>query len=109
MLSIINLMKNIEDLIFDYVRLIPFGLVTTFSEIAKAVGQGVSSGYVVNVLKKIQDVFYIPSYRVVTTRGGLSKTFPDGGKRGQKKYLKNEGIIVKQNKVNLQKYGFRYW
>jgi len=102
-------MKRVVEMIYDYVRLIPFGSVTTFSEIAKNVGQGTSSSFVVNALKGVQDVVYIPSYRVVTTKGALSKTFVDGGRRGQKRYLKNEGVKVKQNKVNLQKYGFRYW
>jgi len=102
-------MNEVADLIYDYVRLIPFGAVTTFSEIAKNVGQGISSRFVLSTLKNVQDVVYIPGYRVVTAKGLLTKTFSDGGKRGQKKYLKNEGVIVKRNKVDLQKYGFRYW
>lgn len=102
-------MKNIEDLIYDYVRLVPLGMVSTFSEIARAVGNNVQASGVVSALKKVQDITYIPTYRIVTSSGGLSSSFVDGGKRGQKKLLKFEGVPVKNNKVNLLKYGFRFW
>ena len=102
-------MKNFDELIYDYVRLVPLGMVTTFSEIAKVVDNGVVSNNVVAALKKVQDVAYIPAHRVVKTSGDLSKSFIDGGKRGQKKLLKSEGVVVKGGRVDLRKFGFRYW
>ena len=107
--TIIIIMKNIEDLIYDYVRLVPLGNVTTFGELARAVGNNVLVTNVVNALKKVQDVGYIPSHRIVTGSGYVSASFVDGGKRGQKKYLKYEGVPVKNNRVNLSKYGFYFW
>lgn len=102
-------MKNLEELIYDYVRLVPLGMVSTFGEIARIVGNNIQASSVVSALKKVQDVHYIPTHRIVTSEGELSSSFVDGGKRGQKKYLKYEGVSVKSNKVNLQKYGFRFW
>ena len=90
-------MVEYEDLIYNYVRLIPLGMVTTFHEVAKAVGNGVQVSNVVNALKKIQDVDYIPAHRVVTSDGCFSSSFVDGGKRGQKKRLISEGIIIRKN------------
>ena len=102
-------MKNFDELIYDYVRLVPLGMVTTFSEIAKAVQNGIVSNNVVSALKKVQDVTYIPTHRVVKTSGELSSSFVVGGKRGQKKLLKSEGVVVKYGRVDLQKFGFRFW
>lgn len=102
-------MKNLDELIYDYVRLVPLGRVTTFSEIAKAVQNGLVSNNIVSVLKKVQDITYIPTHRVVKSTGELCSSFVDGGKRGQKKLLKREGVIIKHGRVNLQQFGFRYW
>ena len=102
-------MNNYDELIYDYVRLVPLGSVTTFGEIVRVVGNSVQTANVVSALRKVQDITYIPAHRVVTSTGQMSKSFTDGGKRGQKKYLKQEGVIVKNNKVNLNKYCFRFW
>ena len=102
-------MNNYDELIYDYVRLIPLGNVTTFGEIVRVVGNNVQLANVISALRKVQDVGYIPTHRVVTSTGQMSKSFVDGGKRGQKKLLKQEGIILKNNKVNLNKYCFRFW
>lgn len=102
-------MKNLEDLIYSYVRLVPLGNVTTFGEIVRIVGNNIQTTNVVSALKRVQDVSYIPTHRIVTSKGYMSESFVDGGKRGQKKLLKMEGVEVKNNRVNLHKYCFRYW
>ena len=102
-------MNNIEDLIFGYVRLIPLGRVTTQTEIARALGDTSLSRVVSNSLKKVLDVDYIPSHRVVSNEGRLLDSFVDGGKRGQRRRLINEGLLIKGNKVSLDKYGFYFW
>ena len=68
-----------------------------------------SNDNIMNGLKKVQDITYIPTYRIVTSNGGLSSSFVDGGIRGQKRLLKFEGVKIKNNKVNLSKFGFRFW
>ena len=102
-------MREFEDLIYEHVRLVPLGMVSTFGELARAVGNNVQVSYIVNILKKVQDITYIPTHRIVTGNGELSSSFVDGGKRGQKKLLRFEGVIVKKNKVDLSKYGFYFW
>ena len=75
-------MNKFEDLIYSYVRLVPLGNVTTFGELVRVVGNNVQTPNVVNALKRVQDVGYIPTHRIVTSKGYMSESFVDGGKRG---------------------------
>jgi len=102
-------MSEIDELIYSYIRLIPLGKVTTFGEIVNVVGNNIQTNNIISALRKVQDIGYIPTHRVVTNDGCLTKTFIDGGRWGQKKYLKNEGVDVKKYKVDLSKFCFYFW
>ena len=99
----------IKNMIYDYIKLIPFGKVTTFKEIAKACGNIKYSRTVGKVLNSFNISEDIPLHRVVNSRGELNVKYVFGGIKEQKSKLIQEGILVKKNKVDLVKYGFYFW
>lgn len=92
--------------VYDCVRLIPFGKVSTFCEIAKVLGGRYHSLKVRKVVNKV-NIASIPFYRVVDRDGGLQKD--SRRRRLQKSMLELESVEVCGNKVDLQKYGFYFW
>ena len=95
--------------VYDLVKLIPLGKVTTYGEIARALGNPRASRAVGYALHKNPEPGVIPCHRVVNRNGELSGSFAFGGASAQKNLLINEGVMVKKNKVDLSKYMFYYW
>ena len=48
-----------------------------------------------------------PCYKVVNSKGELSYNFGDGGIETQKKRLENDGIVVINYRIDLNKYQFK--
>ena len=85
--------------IYEAVKRIPKGKVATMAgnkKMSRAVG---------NALHKNPDPDNIPCFRVVNSKGELAPEFAFGGIGEQRKLLEAEGIEVKDNKVDLSKYG----
>jgi len=101
--------SEFQERVFKMVKLIPFGKVTTYGQIARAMGSPGASRAVGNALHKNPEPVVIPCHRVVGSSGALSENFAFGGKRGQKSLLEQEGVEVKGGKVDLDQYGFVFW
>ena len=89
-------MFNFE-LVYQVVRLIPDGRVTSYGAIARYLGSAMSSrmvGWAMNA-SHLQDV---PAHRVVNRNGLLTGRHHFGGDNMQK-LLETEGIVVEDNKV----------
>jgi O6-methylguanine-DNA--protein-cysteine methyltransferase len=72
-------------MIYDVIRTIPPGKVTSFQEIALVVNTGrMSSVDVRMAIKHNPNPDVVNSHRVVCADGGLSDSYPLGGKQGQK-------------------------
>lgn len=97
-------MKNLEELVCDYVKLVPLGKVTTFKEVARACGDEKLAKKVAKILKNKLDVENFPIHRVVSNKGEMTMN-----RKEQKKQLKLEGVEIKGDKVDLSKYGFYLW
>lgn len=95
-----------KEKILNYLTTIPKGKVVTYGSIAKKLGNKKMARYVGNVLHLNSDGNKFPCYKVVTSKGELSKTYAFGGIEEQKKRLELDGISVINNKVNLEKYLF---
>ena len=93
--------------IYEAVKLIPKGKVATYGVIAELAGNKKMSRAVGNALHKNPDPENIPCYRVVNSKGELSGEFAFGGPDAQAKLLRNDGIEIKNGKVDLQKYLFK--
>lgn len=90
--------------VYDMVRLIPKGKVSTYGQIALLIGNPRASRAVGNALHVNPDPDSTPCFRVVNGEGFLSGAFAFGGRDVQKKLLEKDGIRVKDDRVDLEKY-----
>jgi len=91
-----------------FVGKIPKGKVCTYGRIAKMAGIN-SARPVGNWLHTHgQPITVVPCHRVVNSKGELSKNFGAKGKiKTQKKRLEEEGVEVKNFRVDLEKFLWR--
>jgi methylated-DNA-protein-cysteine methyltransferase related protein len=86
--------------IYEVVRQIPFGKVTSYGAIAKYLGSGGSSrmvGWAMNASHSILD--NIPAHRVVNRNGLLTGKHHFGGPDVMKQLLESEGIDVADDQI----------
>ena len=86
---------------------IPRGMVMTYGTLAKQLGDVRLARAVGNALHKNPDGERYPCYKVVNSRGELSRAYAFGGIEEQKRRLEAEGISVVRGKVDLAVYGFK--
>ena len=88
--------------VLELTRKIPEGKVTTYSEIARALGKPGASRAVGNALNKNKCPDRIPCYRVVRSDGSV-----DGYAKGTAKkirLLRKDGIGIKNGKADLKRH-----
>lgn len=86
--------------VYEVVRLIPFGRVTSYGAIARAIGSPGAArmvGWALNGSTKIDPD--IPAHRVVNRNGLLTGSKHFGNNDAMSELLKNEGITVENNKI----------
>lgn len=93
-----------KEKVYNYLTLIPKGKVTTYGEIAKYLGNKGLARVVGNILHVNKDGDKYPCYKVVNSKGRLSSNYGFGGFSEQKRRLEEDGIIVINGKVDLDKY-----
>ena len=93
-----------EEEVYDFLRKIPKGKVVTYGQIAEYLGNKNLARVVGNILHNNPDEDTFPCYKVVDSKGNLSKNFAFGGIEKQKEKLEKDGITVMNNKVDLDKY-----
>lgn len=85
--------------VYQVVKKIPHGRVTSFGAIAKALGAAKSArmvGWAMNSASKMEDV---PAHRVVNRNGLLTGKHHFGGTLAMQQLLEEEGIVVKNDQV----------
>ena len=90
---------NFFERVYDVVRQIPHGKVTSYGAIAKAIGSPQSSrmvGYAMNASHTMDDV---PAHRVVNRKGMLTGKHHFEGTNLMQQLLENEGIKVIENQI----------
>ena len=90
--------------VYEFLRTIPKGKVVTYGQIAEYLGNRRLARVVGNILHNNPDENKYPCYKVVNSKGNLSKQFAFGGIEKQKEKLEKEGIVVNNYKVDLEKY-----
>ncbi len=95
---------NFFEQVYDKVCEVPKGKVTTYGDIAKAIGSARMARQVGWALHQNPKPGIIPCHRVVNREGNLSGAFAFGGLDAQKQLLESEGVVVKNNAVDLKKY-----
>ena len=97
---------NFYSKVYEIVRLIPFGKVTTYGAIANFIGSPRSSkmvGWAMNASHKLN----IPSHRVVNRKGLLTGKHHFQGSNLMQQLLENEGIKIEENKI--QNFNNHFW
>ena len=90
---------NFFERVYEIVRQIPEGKVTSYGAIAKALGTARSArmvGWAMNASHNIEDV---PAHRVVNRNGLLSGKHHFEGTNLMQQLLENEGIEVVDNQI----------
>ena len=93
--------------IYEAVKMIPYGCVATYGQVAELAGDKKMARAVGNALHKNPDPDNIPCFRVVNSKGELAGEFAFGGEGAQARLLMAEGVEVINGRVDLEKYGFR--
>lgn len=94
--------------IYEAVKRIPKGCVATYGQVATMAGNERMSRAVGNALHKNPTPGIVPCHRVVDAKGRLAGGFAFGGMEAQAALLADEGVKVKDGKVDLGKYGMRF-
>ena len=93
------------DKIYETVKKIPKGYVSTYGDIAFAVGNPRLARVVGYALHANPDPEGIPCYRVVTKDGRTSPAFAFGGADMQRALLEADGIgFLTDGRVDMEKY-----
>ena len=90
---------NFFERVYEVARKIPYGKVTSFGAIARAIGSGRSArmvGWAMNAAHSLEDV---PAHRVVNRNGLLTGKHHFEGTNLMQQLLESEGIAVVDNQV----------
>ncbi len=97
----------LKEKIYNYLLTIPKGKVVTYKQIAEYLGNPKLSRVVGNILHKNPNENKYPCYKVVNSKGNLSRNFAFGGIEKQKEKLEEDDIEVINYIVDLNKYQYK--
>ena len=101
-------MKTFNERVYDLLRTVPLGKVTTYKELALAVHTKAYRA-VGNAMRCNKDPVAIPCYKVVCSDGFVGNYSGPGGMNKKIMLLKNDGIIVEKNMIrDLERYLYRF-
>ena len=92
---------NFFERVYEVARKIPYGKVTSYGAIAKAIGSGRSArmvGYAMNAAHNLEDV---PAHRVVNRKGLLTGKHHFEGTNLMQQLLESEGVKVIENQITI--------
>jgi methylated-DNA-protein-cysteine methyltransferase related protein len=92
--------SDVYELIFEIVRLVPKGRVTSYGAIAEALGMRSGArlvGYAMNLSHNVHPE--VPAHRVVNSAGILTGKFHFGTPDKMQQLLEKEGVAVRNDKV----------
>lgn len=84
---------------------VPRGRVVTYGQLAEMLGDKRLARAVGNALHANPDGEKYPCYKVVNSRGELSRKYAFGGMAAQQRRLEADGVAVENGKVDLARYG----
>ncbi|WP_339921408.1 MGMT family protein [uncultured Flavobacterium sp.] len=97
--------ENFFERVYAVARQIPYGKVTSYGAIAKALGTARSARMVGWAMNSSHDMDDVPAHRVVNRNGLLTGKFHFDGTNLMQQLLESEGIEVVENQiVNFEKY-----
>ena len=100
----IGIGENRSRIIYESIKKIPKGKVTTYGDIARLCGLLNCSRIVGYALRSLPEDSGIPWHRVVNSEGRISFPLNSSDYQMQRKLLEAEGIVFSKNKIDLIKY-----
>ena len=98
-------MSDFFESVYGFVKNVPSGKVTTYGDIARAIGAPRASRQVGWALHSNPYQGIVPCHRVVFKDGSLAEGFAFGGVDIQKAMLLSEGVTFKEEyKVDMKKH-----
>ena len=99
--------KDFFQKVYEVVKQIPYGKITTYGAISKKIGAPRSArmvGYALNASALDED---IPAHRVVNRKGLLTGKHHFQGTNLMQQLLENEGVVIKDSAV--QDFAKHFW
>ena len=94
--------------IYDVVKLIPYGQVATYGQVADLAGLVGKPRVVGYALFRVTSTTDIPWHRVVNAKGEISRSsLRDGNDDLQQLLLQEEGVVFVKGKLNLTQYRWK--
>ncbi len=98
-------MKGFNKAVYEAVKRVPAGKVSTYGDIARAIGAPRCARQVGWALHVNPEQGVIPCHRIVFKDGSLASGFAFGGPEVQRAMLESEGVEVSaDDKINLEKF-----
>ncbi|RKS55846.1 methylated-DNA-protein-cysteine methyltransferase-like protein [Gillisia mitskevichiae] len=95
---------NFFERVYEVVKLIPSGRVSSYGAIARYLGAARSARMVGWAMNKAHDLEDVPAQRVVNRLGLLTGKHHFGGTNAMQQLLENEGVVIKNNQIqNFEK------
>lgn len=82
--------------VWEFLKTIPKGTVTTYSKVAKAIGHPKAVRAVANTIGNNPNPIIIPCHRVIKANGTIGGYSGIGGTKKKKKLLRKENIKLNQ-------------
>ena len=102
-----NPSDNFFERVYTLARQIPYGKVTSYGAIAKALGTARSSRMVGWAMNNCHNRTDVPAHRVVNRKGLLTGKHHFEGTNLMQQLLENEGIVVIDNQI--QDFENHFW
>lgn len=97
-------MSEFFNAVYEFVKTVPEGRVTTYGDVARAVGKPRASRQVGWALHSNPYQGIVPCHRVVFKDGSLTQGFAFGGMDVQKALLEKEGVpFIEEYKADIDK------
>ena len=90
---------NFFERVYQVVRQIPYGKVTSYGAIAKYIGAAKSARMVGYAMKNASNLEDVPAHRVVNRNGILTGKHHFGGTSLMQQLLESEGVVVQDDKI----------
>jgi len=99
--------KKFYEKVWQKCKLIPKGKVTTYKELAKALNTKAYRA-VGSALRKNKKPIIIPCHRVINSNGTIGSYKGKKNSKEKIKLLRQEGVNIKNKKIDLRKYLFKF-
>ena len=101
-------MTEFSELVWGLTKRVPKGKVTTYGEIARALGKPAASRAVGQALRNNPNPIAVPCHRVVRSDGSLGGYCGRAASLEKARLLKREGVLFKKNRIDMKERTHRF-